>query len=225
MKDRRMASDRSNALTTWLLICGAVGGFGFIAVFMVAGAIRPDYDALYQPISALSLSRGGWVQITNFVVTGLLMLACAVGLRRALSSGHGRTWGPILIGIYGLALIGAGVFVMEPGYGYPVGAPEGVPATTSLHDRVSVIVFASVSAAALVFARCFATQPHGRLWATYSFLTGLGVPAFFVAAAAAWLSGGAGGLFQRLSISVGWVWVALLAIHTIKTQRRETTAR
>lgn len=224
-----MPSDRTDALTRGLLACGTLGGFGFIAVFLIAGAIRPHYDPLYQPVSALSLSGGGWVQIANFVVTGLLMLACALGLRRALFSGRGATWGPILISIYGLGLVSAGVFVTDPGFGYPPGAPSGVPATASLHGTlhtlVSLVVFVSVSIACFVFARRFSAPPRSRIWAIYSFLTGLAVPAFIVASSVAWFSGGPGGLFQRLSISAGWVWVGLLSIRSIRGLRSQTEAR
>ena len=224
-----MPSDRTDALTRGLLACGALGGFGFIAVFLIAGAIRPHYDPLYQPVSALSLSGGGWVQIANFVVTGLLMLACALGLRRALFSGRGATWGPILISIYGLGLVSAGVFVTDPGFGYPPGAPSAVPATASLHGTlhtlVSLVVFVSVSIACFVFARRFSAPPRSRIWAIYSFLTGLAVPAFIVASSVAWFSGGPGGLFQRLSISAGWVWVGLLSIRSIRGLRSQTEAR
>lgn len=215
-----MRHDNADALTRRLLACGAVGGFGFIAVFLIEGAIRPHYDPLSQPVSSLSLGNGGWIQIANFVVTGLLMLACALGLRRALSSGRGAIWGPILIGTYGFGLIGAGVFVTDPGFEYPPGAPLGMATRASshgaLHNLFSVIVFASVTAACFVFARRFAAQPGGRAWVAYSFVTGLAVPAFFVAASVAWsLSSGLGGLFQRMSISAGWGWVGLLAIRII----------
>ncbi len=224
-----MPSDKADALTRWLLACGALGGFGFIAVFLIAGAIRPHYDALYHPVSALSLSGGGWIQIANFVITGLLMLACALGLRRALSSGPGATWGPIMIGMYGLGLVGAGVFVTDSGFGYPPGAPSGVPTTASLHGAlhtlVSLVVFVAVSIACFVFARRFSAQPHSRMWVVYSRLTGFTVPVLIVASSVAWFSGGPGGLFQRLSISAGWVWVGLLAIRTIRRLRSQTEAR
>ncbi len=217
-----MHDGRTDALTRGLLACGAVGGFGFLAVVLVAGAVRPHYSPLHQPVSMLSLSGGGWVQTANFVVTGILMLACALGLRRALSSGRASTWGPILIGIYGLCLIGAGVFSTAPSYGYPPGAALGRAVSRSLHGRLhdltSLIVFVSLTAACFVFARRFAAQPGGRGWVAYSFVSGLAVPTFFVAAAVAWSRNTAvnfGGVFQRLSIAAGWVWVALLAIRII----------
>ena len=56
-----------------------MGGVGFPAIMLAAGAVRDGYSALHQPGSMLSLGAGGWVQIANFIVTGLLMVACAVG--------------------------------------------------------------------------------------------------------------------------------------------------
>jgi len=52
-------------------------------VFLVEGVVHPEYNAWRDYVSDLSLGRQGWVQMANFVVFGLLMLAFAVGLRRA----------------------------------------------------------------------------------------------------------------------------------------------
>jgi hypothetical protein len=37
------------------------------------------------------------------VVAGPLFAASAVGMRRVLHPGRGGTWGPLLVGVYGLA--------------------------------------------------------------------------------------------------------------------------
>jgi hypothetical membrane protein len=223
-----MRKNRIEPLTKWLLACGVVGGFGFVVAFLIAGTMRPHYDPLYHFVSALSLGDGGWIQISNFVVTGILMVACALGLRRALSSGRGGTWGPTLIGTFGLGLIGAGVFVTDPGFGYPLGTPRGPPTTASwhgmLHLLASVIVFLSLSAACFVFARRFSAEPRGSMWARYSFATGLVVLALIVASNVAVFSGGPAGLLQRLSLIAGWFWVGLLAIRTISGLSRQTAA-
>ena len=73
--------------------------------FLVQGALRPGYDPLRHPVSALALGGGpAWVQTLTFIVTGLLVLAYAIGLRRA---GCGAAT-PILIGLVGIGLFGAG---------------------------------------------------------------------------------------------------------------------
>jgi len=66
---------------------------------------REGFDFRRHPISLLSNGDLGWVQITSFVVNGLLIVASAVGIRRALHPGRGGTWGPLLIGIVGAGTI------------------------------------------------------------------------------------------------------------------------
>jgi hypothetical protein len=212
---------REKALTTSLLLGGVVGGPGFLVVALGAGALRRDYSALHQPVSLLSLGMGGWVQIENFVVTGLLMVSCAAGLRRTVRSGRGPAWSPLLIGIYGLGLVGAGVFPPDPSYGYPPGAALGPAASFSahgaLHEITSVILVAALTAACFVFGRHFAQAGCGA-WAAYSFVTGLAVPVFLVGAFIAWSSGTTvnfGGVFQRMALAAGWTWISSLALRII----------
>ena len=75
--------------TRTLLIGGVVGPLLFVVVFTVLGAGRPGYDPMRQFVSLLMLSDGGWVQVASFLVTGVLILGSAVGLRRALTPGPG----------------------------------------------------------------------------------------------------------------------------------------
>src|SRR4051794_40464578 len=96
-------------LTNALLLCGAVAGPLFVAVFSVDGARRKAYDPIREPVSALARD-GGWVQRANFAGTGFLMLACASGLRRALPDAR---WAPRLVGLFGAGLVGAGAFVTD----------------------------------------------------------------------------------------------------------------
>jgi len=63
--------------------------------------------ALRHPVSSLALSDFGWMHIANFIVVGLLMLAFAIGLRRALRPLGGSTWGSLLVGSYAIGLLGA----------------------------------------------------------------------------------------------------------------------
>jgi hypothetical protein len=77
-------------MTRRLLICGLLAGPLFIAVALVQAVSRDGYDLGRHPISLLSLGEAGWMQVANFVVTGGLCLACAVGLRVSLRSGLGH---------------------------------------------------------------------------------------------------------------------------------------
>jgi Protein of unknown function (DUF998) len=146
--------------TRKLLACGIVAGPLFLVVTLVQAYTRRGFDLARHPISLLSLGDLGWLQITNFVVAGILYLACAIGLRRALDPGRGATWGPRLVGAAGVGLIVAGVFVTDAGAGYPPGAPAGAPLKISwhgvLHEVGFLVTTLGMIIGCLVFARRFA---------------------------------------------------------------------
>lgn len=161
----------------------------------------------------LSLGEGGWLQVTNFVLAGLLNVAFAVGLRRA----WGGVWGPLLIGGFGVGLIGAGVFRFEPAWGYPPGAPDGLPANPGLgyvlHGASFFVVFVSLVAAAFVLARTFARRGDRR-WAIVSGCVGVALPAFYALAAVLSPDGldpEPVSLLLRCIALVGWSWAAATA--------------
>jgi len=209
------AGERPVAITL-LLACGVIGPLLFIVVFLILGATRPHYSAWQIPVSSLSIGEAGWTQMANFLVFGALVFGFAVGLRRVLRTGRGSTWGPILLGILGLCAIGAGIFVTDPGLGYPPGAP-GLSSTPTVHGTIhnllSLLAFASLIAACFVLARrdAAATAEHG--WAWYSVATGLLVAVLFVLTGVVVVLGGPAGLVQRIGIIVGWSWIAVLAIR------------
>jgi hypothetical membrane protein len=199
MDDRRM--------TRWLLLAGVIGPVLFVVVFLVEGWTRPGYDPTRMFVSGLSLTDAGWQQVANFVITGLLFLAAAVGWRRAMPDGPGCRSGPILIGLVGIGLVGAGIFVTDPGFGYPPGTPGGFPRGSSLHSSLhqvaSILVFGGLPAAIFVLARRF--RGEGSRWAAYSLASGIAMVVTFVAAFA-FLD--LTGLLQRVSIVIGFGWVA-----------------
>jgi hypothetical protein len=207
-----------------LFVCGVIAGPLFVLVFLIEGAMTPDYDPLRHPVSSLALGRFGWTQTLNFIVVGLLTLAFAVGLVRL--PGARQKVGGTLVGIWGVGLIGAGAFLADPVSGYPPGAPPTpVEATTSgtLHDLFSVAAFFALGAACFVLA-----GGKGWRWAIYSVLSGATfLGAFFVAGS------GFGqtepfvevaGLWQRVCVLIGWTWLTMLALRLLPEERRRTSS-
>jgi hypothetical protein len=141
--------------TARLLAGGIVAGPLFLVVWLVQALTRDGYDPTYHPLSLLSLGDLGWIQIANFVVTGGLFLACAIGMRQALAPGRG------------IGMIVSGVFVTDPGAGFPPGAPAGPPAHISWHGILHEVGFAVAAlswlAACFVFRRRFAAEKR-RGW-------------------------------------------------------------
>ena len=165
-----------------LLYCGVVAGPLFLIVALVQVLAREGFDISRHALSLLSIGDWGWIQIANFVVTGVLVVVGARGMRGVLHDGKGSKWGPLLVGLFGLGLIGGGVFVADPAFGFPVGTPDGMPEELTwhgaLHGAFAGLGFVSLIAACLVFARRFGTSgQHG--WSLGSLLVGL----FFLAAA------------------------------------------
>lgn len=133
-----------------LLLLGIVAGPLFLVGWLVQALTRDGFDPARHPMSLLSLGPGGWAQIANFVVAGLLMIGFAVGVRRALRPGRAGTWGPILFAVHGIGLVVAGVFVTDAGAGFPAGAPAGAPESVSWHGALHEIGFAAASVSWLV---------------------------------------------------------------------------
>ena len=209
-------------VTRNLLRCGVVGGFLFIIVFLILGAAFEGYDPIKHTVSSLAIGRKGWLQILNFIVVGILFILCARGMRRMFTGASGEIWGPRLIALFGFALIGAGIFVTDPEFGYPEGTPPGPAKVTTWHGEwhglFGILLFVTLILACFVFARRFWKKTDGRKWAIYSFITGMIVLIFMVLT---FNSSAIGlvqihGVLQKMIIIPGWVWISLLAKRLIK---------
>jgi hypothetical protein len=215
----------SNIANRALLAGGAIAGPLFTAAWAVEGATRAGYNPMRHPVSSLELGPLGWTQQANFVVAGLLTLGFAVGLRRALRPLGGSTWGPLLVAAHGVGLLGAGIFVTDPVSGHPPGTPGHLPAYSSvpaaLHDLLSVGTFVGLPLASLVLARRFGGWGQ-RGWASYSFATGTAMAVGTVLTSIAFNQVEplvqVGGLLQRATVTTGWTWLTLLAIHLLRGQ-------
>jgi len=207
-----------NTLTTALLRCGVIAGPLYIIVGAIQVLIRPGFDVRYNVLSQMALGDFGWIQTANFAVSGLLVLAGAIGIGRALRSGRGATWAPRLIGVYGAGLVGAAIFSADPGFGFPPGTPAGMPATMSTHALIHFalggIAFFSIIGACFVLGRRFAKSGE-RAWARYSALTG----AFFLVAFLGTASGSGLVAFTLglwIGIGLAWVWLSAVSARLIR---------
>ncbi|MEU7902261.1 DUF998 domain-containing protein [Actinoplanes sp. NPDC049118] len=147
--------------TRTLLTCVAVAGPLWASFSLAQAATRAGFDLTRHPLSALSNGSLGWLQIANFTIAGILTLAGAVGLRRALGGG----WVPRLVAAYGLGLLAAGVLVMDPADGFPAGTPYGMPALSWHgygHMAAGMLAFTASIAACYALARRFARSGNHR---------------------------------------------------------------
>jgi hypothetical protein len=208
------ACDPAARTTRSLLGYGVIAGPGYVVVSLVQALTRDGFDLRRHAWSLLSNGHLGWIQIANFVVTGLMTVAFAIGLRRALDQGRGGTWAPRLIGVFGLSLVGAGIFRADPALGFPAGTPNGSDQVSwhgAAHFASGAVGFTCLIVACFVMARRFAGQGR-RDWAVFSGLTGvLFLAGFLGVAAGAGTAGSTVGF--TVTIVLAWAWVSALAAH------------
>jgi hypothetical protein len=173
----------------------------FNATYVIDGLARSGYDSVLQPISALSLGPGGWVQSANFIVFGLVGCAAAFAWRSTLACGFGAVWYPRLRLLAGLAMICAGIFSQDPADGYPVGVAAPVTPSTHavIHNLVSFLSLTTTIAAVVVLALRFAREPSWRAWSPAALTAAVLMMGFLAAFGALISHGGPGGVFEKLA--------------------------
>jgi hypothetical protein len=214
---------KTSSLTQCLLLCGAIAGPLFIFTVLVQDYTRPGFDPRSVQLSLLSLGDWGWVQIVNFALAGVLNLLYAVGIWRRLHTGRAGTWGPILIGAYGLGLLLGGIFTDDPANGFPPGAlaSTGPSWHRDIHDLAGLLIFFALTAALGVFARFFLERKE-RGWAFYCLSSAvLLILIFFGSFPSAALTA----RLLRLATLVGWIAASVIAIKLLGASETPQHAR
>ncbi|WP_433787725.1 DUF998 domain-containing protein [Actinomycetospora sp. CA-101289] len=210
-------ADRHAAITRSLLGYGVLAGPFYVVVGLVQALTRDGFDLARHDLSLLAAGPWGWIQIANLVLSGLMTVAAAVGMGRALrvlGDGPGRTWGPRLVAGYGVGLVGAGVFVADPMNGYPPGTPEGPPAVVTVggigHLVLGGLGFLFLVAGTWVIAQRYAHEGRAGM-AGFSRATGV----LFLLAFAGIASGSSSPavvLGFWVGVVLAWVWLAVVSV-------------
>lgn len=205
---------KAHAITRSLLGWGVVAGPFYVAVGLVLALTRPGFDLSRHPLSLLMLGDNGWMQITTIILSGVMTLAAAVGFARAMA---GRA-AAILVGVFGVCLIGSGVFPPDPMAGFPVGAAQVATFSGIGHLVFGAIGFVCLGAAAIVAAKWF--DGRGARW---SRIAGAVVILGFVGGGA--LSASPAGVASLwLAVIVGWAWLLVACRVAYRTVPDPTCA-
>lgn len=213
--ERCSPADRT---TRSLLGYGIIAGPFYTAVSLGQALTRDGFDLTRHQWSLLANGDLGWIQVTNFLLTGLMLVAFGVGLRRALAPGRAAIWAPWLVAGYGVSLMAAGVFRADPALGFPVGAPDGRASVSwhgLLHFVAGGIGFMCVAAACFVIARRYAVEGNrGR--ARFSRFTGVAFLAGF-----AMIASSGGGAVATVAFTAAviliWMWLCTVALDRYRT--------
>jgi hypothetical protein len=207
--------DRRSAVTRSLLGYGPLAAAVYLGSGLVQARTRDGFDITRHALSLLANGPLGWIHVTTLVVAGLMTVAAALGVRRALTGGRGAGWGAGLLAGHGLSLVAAGAFVADPMDGFPVGTPSGAPVEVTLsgvlHLAAAGVGFACLVASAWVLAQRFAGEGR-RGWAQASAAVGVVVLGGFGGVASGSTSPLAV-LALWTGVVTGWAWIAAVSVH------------
>jgi hypothetical protein len=206
--------DNGAARTRLLLYCGILAGPFYLAVGLLQALTRGGFDLRRHPLSGLANGRGGWIQTANFVLTGLMVLAAAIGFSRVPGRrSRGLTF---FLGAYGVAMLAAAVFRADPVAGFPPGTPPEPPTSIStmglIHFAAGGLGFLSLGISCF-FAALVMWRRRSSSLAFISLACGLVVLVGFFGGIM--LPIGILGIW--LAVVVGWTWLAILAVSELKS--------
>ena len=133
-----------------MLLAGVVAGPLYVIVSLIEVVGRDGFDPRRHAWSQLANGDFGWIHSATLIVSGLLVVLAAYGWRRAP---HSRA--SMLLAVYGLGMVVAGIFPADPGNGFPPGTPGTVPVSGSgmIHFIAGGIGFPCLVAACFLVAR------------------------------------------------------------------------
>ncbi|WKA59281.1 DUF998 domain-containing protein [Planococcus shenhongbingii] len=212
--------------TKKLLTAGLMAGPLFTLSWLIDGASREGYNPLRHPVSSLSIGSNGWIQAATFLIVGILLLGFSLALIRILRSQGVSVGGPRLLALCAIGLIGAGLFVCDPLSGYPSGlhtARSDRSISGILHDMFSAFLFIGYPIAAFKFYKIF-VQKKESAWANYTKFSALAFICFFIVTSMGFgqVTGFVeyGGLFQRITLTIFWIWVTLISLYFLQRDRK-----
>lgn len=183
-----------------LALGGVVGPVTFVTAWVVGSARLSGYSPVEDPISRLA-ARGASTRplmTTGFVVFGVTVPLFAVPLRRWV---RGRSW-MMAVGT-GLATVGVAATPLNGGL-------------DTLHGVCAGVGYITLAAAPLVAIRPLARSGR-RGWCRFSVGAGLAS----AGGLAATVAGPASGLFQRIGLTIGDVWLAAAAADMLRRARTD----
>jgi hypothetical protein len=188
-----------------LMSAGGLAGLIFCGVATYGILTRPGFDLQRHAVSNLSLGDGGWAMVAAFIMSGVLTMLCALGLSHVLKEGRGHRALPILVGLYGIGLLVAGLFPPPACCGFPEGTPHDLqPVMTPsaiAHGIGFMVAFGSLIIACFVAAfRLIGTS------SLISLLAGIFMP---LLVALGMTNAIAPGVAFFIAAIIGWVWLTI----------------
>jgi hypothetical protein len=198
---------------------GMIAPLLFVGIFTLEGWFRPNYRPLSMYVSALSLGARGWIQITNFIIFGVLLLVFTSGVFSEFREGKAAKSGIVLLVILACSYLFSGPFVMDA-----MGTlRQDFSIHGTIHGILGGIAFSIMPITCFIFSRRFREVPKWQSFQNGTFFLGITSTLAVILLTIAtkfpsmedyfknWI-----GLIQRLAIVSFMVWVFLFALRLYK---------
>ena len=199
------------AVTRSMLGWGVLAGPIYIGVGLSLAVTRDGFYLTEHSLSLLMLGEHGWVQRTNLLLSGVLVLIAAAGIRRALAYDDRSTRAGALVTVFGFGLLGGGIFAPDPMAGFPAGAPETVSAPGVLHMVLGLVQFVCLSSAAFSLARWTAARGRRDITRASRLMGTTILLGFFFGAALGHTTIGI--VLIWMAVLASYAWLALACVH------------
>jgi len=194
-------------------LVGIVGPIVVIVGDLAASLSTPGYSSIRDSVSSLALTGIGWLQSICFLAMGLLLEIFVAGLLFNIRRARGFHLGIVILALCGFLLMLIAAFRMD--------APGG-PRTTAgiIHTVSSYGLGLLFPFAILSLAPSLKSTPNWKNIFIYTLVGSvlalvLIIGAFFIEHTG-WF-----GLYERIIILNGLVWVEVVAIHFLRLLLRQ----
>ena len=226
---------RQKLILRLCLWAGIVGPILFVLVFTIDGALTPGYSAINNAVSDLEFGASGWIQRTNFLLLGLLLMPFALAFLQTIRSVLPLGWRQVSAAL--LVLSGVG-FVMASLFLPAARGESQRTAHAILHTVAFTLVFIPWGVACLLIGAQLLKTRDWRSFGWYSLVTGLltliaplgNLISLFASAPQTPISNpgtefSGGGLINRAGIVIAFAWIVILAARLLRGRETPASSR
>lgn len=198
----------------FLALGGLAGPVLFVSLIILCGALRPGYSHVTQFISELGETGGSHAALMNllgFIPTGIIVAGFGLSMAYLFPRTSLSLAAAVLIVVYGLGLLGAGVYCCDPGCPSQHLSFDGM-----MHRVVSVTALLAGVLGIALWARCFRSLAAWRSMSRYSAVSSAMALVFLLLVGLTEQSRVFTGVWQRLCLVTMDLWCALVGFRVFR---------
>lgn len=189
----------------WAATVALVAIAYFAAIIVALHVLRPDRNPIQRPTSEYAVGPYGWLMTSAFFSMSAASFALVLGLSHGVSAPARSRLGLGLLGLWGVGVLIAMTFPIDPD-----GATPTLAGT--IHRITGPLAFLSLTAGILLVSRHFKHDDAWRPLHRPALILSLLMLAMFVAMPLSLATGlGVAGLVQRIMLAAAVSWFLLAA--------------